>query len=335
MHELLREGASVGVHLVIAGDRSCCPAGCRVLTEDKLVLRLTDQTDYSLAGLNPKKLPDEIAPGRGFRADGAVETQVALLDDDPSGQGQAAALRASRQPPENATADVPRADATVPRRRAAEPARFDDAWKLRDDDSRAAAVRPGRRRRRRAHRPLGPDLAAGTPTFLVAGPPKSGRSTVLLDDGQVVPGRRRRQRLIVAPRPSPLRDLAGIAGVAAVLTGDDLTEEELTAALDAGRVSPVALVIDDGELLRTARPSRPCATSSGRRADRGIGIVLGGNAEDVGGGFSGWQVDVRKDRQGALLCPQNITDGDLVGVRLARSSVGAPGSARPGAAPPR
>lgn len=52
--------------------------------------------------------------------------------------------------------------------------------------------------------------------------------------------------------------------------------------------------------------------------------MLGGNAEDVCGGFSGWQVEVKKGRQGALVCPQNSTVGDLVGVRLARSTVGGP-----------
>ncbi len=38
-------------------------------------------------------------------------------------------------------------------------------------------------------------------------------------------------------------------------------------------------------------------------------------------GFSGWQVEVRKNRSGILLSPQNITDGDLVGARLPRSSL--------------
>ncbi len=59
-------------------------------------------------------------------------------------------------------------------------------------------------------------------------------------------------------------------------------------------------------------------------AGPGRAVVLGGSAEDVGGGFSGWQVEARKARQGALLSPQGLSDGDLVGVRLPRSSVGGP-----------
>ncbi len=41
----------------------------------------------------------------------------------------------------------------------------------------------------------------------------------------------------------------------------------------------------------------------------------------MGSGFTGWQVDVKKNRRGALLSPQNMTDGDLVGIRVARSSL--------------
>jgi len=41
-------------------------------------------------------------------------------------------------------------------------------------------------------------------------------------------------------------------------------------------------------------------------------------------------VDLRRNRHGALLCPQGITDGDLIGIRLPRSSVG--GQIQPGRA---
>jgi S-DNA-T family DNA segregation ATPase FtsK/SpoIIIE len=55
--------------------------------------------------------------------------------------------------------------------------------------------------------------------------------------------------------------------------------------------------------------------------DRGIGIVLGGDSSQVAGGFSGWQVEIRKNRSGILLSPQSVSDGDLVGARLSRSSL--------------
>lgn len=74
---MLREGASVGVHLIITRDRSLLTGRGSTLTEDKVTLRLTDRGDYTLAGLNPRKMPDELVQGRGFHADSAIETQVA------------------------------------------------------------------------------------------------------------------------------------------------------------------------------------------------------------------------------------------------------------------
>jgi S-DNA-T family DNA segregation ATPase FtsK/SpoIIIE len=48
-------------------------------------------------------------------------------------------------------------------------------------------------------------------------------------------------------------------------------------------------------------------------------------------GFSGWQVEVKKNRRGALLSPPSISAGDLIGVRLTRAHVAdrvVPGVAR-------
>jgi S-DNA-T family DNA segregation ATPase FtsK/SpoIIIE len=92
---LLREGASAGVSLVVTGDRSLASGRISSLTDNKLVLRLADRGDYALMGLNGRLLPESIPAGRGFTAAGAVETQVALLSPDDSGQGQAAVLSAS------------------------------------------------------------------------------------------------------------------------------------------------------------------------------------------------------------------------------------------------
>ncbi|GFN01880.1 hypothetical protein Smic_04360 [Streptomyces microflavus] len=46
-------------------------------------------------------------------------------------------------------------------------------------------------------------------------------------------------------------------------------------------------------------------------------------------GFSGWFVDVRRNRQGALLSPQAVGDGELIGGKVPRSRIG---GGRPGRA---
>jgi DNA segregation ATPase FtsK/SpoIIIE, S-DNA-T family len=164
------------------------------------------------------------------------------------------------------------------------------------------------------------DLAR-TPMAMVGGPPRSGRSTVLLS---VVESLLRggTDVVIAAPRPSPLRYLADRDGVRGVLTGADLTREELEPLMEAGEPgASVVLVIDDGELLKDVEAKEYLKSLQRTGADRGMAIVLGGDSSDIGSGFSGWQVEM-KGRQGVLISPTGITDGELIGVRVPRSSLG-------------
>ena len=90
---ILREGASLGVHAVITGDRTLA-SNSRVstMTENKLALRLADRSDYTMVGLSPRAIPERIPAGRGFTPNGE-EVQIMLLSADDSGPAQAAALR--------------------------------------------------------------------------------------------------------------------------------------------------------------------------------------------------------------------------------------------------
>jgi S-DNA-T family DNA segregation ATPase FtsK/SpoIIIE len=319
---LLREGASVGIHLIISGDRQLLSGRIATLVDGKIVLRLTERSDYSLANLNPRKLPENIPPGRAFRSESAVELQIALLTADPSGAAQAAALRgiaarATRR-------DIELESARRPFRLDVLPATLNLAEALERTGPEKAApgfalVGVGGDELRGR----GVNLFDGPSSFLIAGPPKSGRSTVLmtmtrtlLDGGATV--------VVLAPRPSPLRALEGLTGVAAVLTGSDVTEEQLAPLFDGlfpGDSAQRVLVVDDGELLRDATAKDWLRDLVRTSRDRGVGIVLAGDIADVASGFSGWQVEVRKNRSGILLSPGAITDGDLVGARLPRSSL--------------
>jgi S-DNA-T family DNA segregation ATPase FtsK/SpoIIIE len=118
-----------------------------------------------------------------------------------------------------------------------------------------------------------------------------------------------------------MRGLAGRPGVRAVLTGPDLAREELEPLMEDGDV-PVVLVVDDGELLKDVDAKDYLRSLQRTGADRGRAIVLGGDSAEVGSGFSGWQVEM-KGRQGVLIAPSGITDGELIGVRVPRSSLGA------------
>ena len=326
--KILGEGASVGVHLVMTGDRSLVGGRIGSMTEDKLAFRLADKDDFALIGLRPRDMPDDIPAGRAFRSGSGIETQVALLAPDASGQGQAAALR------EIAAEAAHRCDGVArtlrPFRVDVLPARlsFGDAWRLRDA--------------RAAPRPLwglvgvggdeltahGPDLADGMPVFIVGGPVKSGRSTILVSMARsfLAGGA---ELIIVAPRSSPLRDLATAAGVLRSFEEPELPADELAAAV-GGFSGPGVVIMDDAELLRDCDAADELKKLIDFGADKRRGLVFGGNSEDICVGFGGWQVDAKRGRRGCLLSPQSLPDGDLMGMRLPRSVIGEP--VRPGRA---
>ena len=321
---LLTEGASVGLHLVMTGDRSLLLGRISSLCEEKLIFKLAEKDDYRLAGLNPRDLPDDVPPGRALRAGSGTELQVALLAPDASGQGQAAALQEIaahcrlRDEAVNGSRLPFRVDA-LPSRMS-----FADAWQLRPvsagrlwglvgvgGDTLAA---------------LGPDLASGMPCFIVAGPAKSGRSTILLSMARsfLAAGT---PVILAAPRPSPLRALAGVPGVLALFDQLELGQPELARAL-AACAGPGVVLIDDAELLRDCGAAGELSRLIALGGDAGRALVLGGDAESIGLGFSGWQVEAKRARRGCLTAPSTIPEGDLIGVRLARDALGQP--PRPG-----
>ncbi len=315
---ILREGASVGVHAVLTGDRSLASGRISALTENKLALRLADRGDYSLIGLNPKSVPERVPSGRAFASGSGLETQVALLTADDSGQAQAAVLAQVAAEATARDADLPRS--ARPFRVDVLPSRigFEAAWQLVPGavPTPFALVGVGGD----DLQGLGCDFAGG-PTFIVAGPNRSGRSTLLAVMARSLV-RSGAQVLLVAPRPGALRELEGQAGVLALVTDANEAAETYEKAL-AASAGPVVLLIDDGEGLRDV-PAADLFREIVKGAQPGVSLVLGGNAEGICTGLSGWQVEAKKSRQGVLLSPQGISDGDLVGVRLPRSAIGQP-----------
>ncbi|GAA1866051.1 FtsK/SpoIIIE domain-containing protein [Myceligenerans crystallogenes] len=315
--ELLRDGAGAGIHVIVAGDRSLLTSRMSVLTDDVVVLRLTDRLDYGMAGINHKKVPDEVPPGRGYRGGSGLELQIAILGEDPAGRAQSATARAmaaairEREDVAPGTGpfrvdDLPSTITVEAAYRYAPAAAAGPLWAMLGvggDDLTA----------------MGMDLAGDAPSFVVAGPARSGRSTMLAVMAESLL-RGGTELLVAAPRPSVLRDLAGRDGVRAVLTeAGELTEEALGRHLAPG--APVVLLVDDAELVADCPAKNWLRTWFRTAADHRQALVLGGDAKEVASGFSGWQVDAKKHRRGALLSPQDRFDGDLVGASLARSAV--------------
>ncbi|NEB28213.1 cell division protein FtsK [Streptomyces sp. SID14446] len=321
---MMREGASVGLHMVMTGDRQILSTRIGSLTEDKYGLRLADRSDFSLIGINARKIPEEIPPGRGYRNEHGTETQFALLTEDATGQGQAAALSAIGEAAAARDAELPRD--RRPFRVDVLPTRitFADAWEMRDPDASRSKLWGLAGIGGDDIMGFGPDLSQGVPTFVIAGPAKSGRSTTLMNMARSYLAQGVRL-VVAAPRPSPLRELDGEEGVLKVFDEDDIEGDDLREAIDsASREEPIVVLVDDGEVLEDCDAETVFKRIVQRGAERGLGLVIAGDEEDVCSGFSGWQVEMKKGRRGILLSPQDSSAGELIGIRTNRSMVGGP-----------
>ncbi|HEX7277694.1 MAG TPA: hypothetical protein VF244_10005, partial [Acidimicrobiales bacterium] len=168
--------------------------------------------------------------------------------------------------------------------------------------------------------PVVVDLADLGGTFVVAGPGRSGRSTALATLVRSLAGRGADGLpiVLVTPRPSPLRDLAGLPGVVAVLS----TAEEIAGLGELlDELAPLAVVVDDAELLADGPPAVELGRLVRTCRDSGSVLVAAGTTDDLlSSRYRGWLADARRPRSGLLLCPATATDGELFDLRLPRSA---------------
>jgi S-DNA-T family DNA segregation ATPase FtsK/SpoIIIE len=324
---LFREGSAAGLKVVMTADRSGLSGHVSSAFADRLVMRFADPNDYSTAGLQAREVPKNMPPGRALRITdtGVDETQIGLLAQDPAGQAQVRALREIAEEARTRYGRVPagrrplRVDALPTRITASEAMALDPDFSPPSPLWALLAVGGDE-----LH-PIGIDLEENGPGFVIAGPPKSGRSTALLCAAESLL-QAGTPLVVVTPRRSPLRDLEGREGVLGMLnadsSGDDL--EEIQDQLD-GR--PYVVVVDDAELLYDAPLDEPLEGVIRKGADGGVGLLAAGTTDSLSGQYRGFAVEARKSRNGMLLTPQSSSDGELFGIRLpANSGGGAAGS---------
>jgi S-DNA-T family DNA segregation ATPase FtsK/SpoIIIE len=318
MLQTLREGAAVGLRAVVSTDRSALVGQASTVFGQRMVLRLADRSDANMAGIRERSLPSHQPPGR-VMFEGTpqpFEAQIALLDPDPSGPAQVAALRrlGDRALAAHGRPPLPQR----PLRVDTLPARVTLAEALQADPEFAAPsplwalVGVGGDELA----PQGLDVRDEGPGLVVAGPPRSGKSSTLLTMARSLLARGT-EVLAITPRRSPLRSLEGDDGVIGVF-GGDLTPEALVAAIEE-RDRFVALV-DDAELLFNG-PLDDLLNQvllAGRDADHGM--IIAGATGDLSRAYGGFIPQALKSRCGVLVAVASPADGDLFGVRLPRNA---------------
>ncbi|WP_211277810.1 FtsK/SpoIIIE domain-containing protein, partial [Couchioplanes caeruleus] len=317
MVRLLRDGAGVGIHLVLAGDRVLGGGRYSGSTEEKIVLRLNDRQDYSSVGIPTKAAPSDPAPGRGIRTADLSAAQIAVLDSDLGGTAQAQVLLTLGEELAKREAQVP--DGRRALRLDVLPDRitYADALAL---HALRGPMRPLIAVGGDRLTSLGPDLT-DVPSFVIGGPPRTGRSTALLSAAEsLLAGGT--GLVVLAPRRSPLRDLEGRPGVAAVITDPEVSISEFRGVLRNIPQASAVIVVDDAELLMGAEIDADLAQLARGAQGNGWGLLAAGNAESLALSLAGWMGQVKRNRTGLLLSPQGLSDGEIIGVKLTRGVVG-------------
>ncbi|WAX56143.1 FtsK/SpoIIIE domain-containing protein [Jatrophihabitans cynanchi] len=297
--ELLRAGPSAGFSTAIAGGPGTFAPRLAGQVGVRLLLPLSDRNDAALAGVAPAQLPTRACPGRAVRVGDAAELQLAHLGAAPTEAEQQRAIARAR----TRWRDSPRATGAV-RVRPLPPQVELDAL-----PARAGRVLLGVGGDAAA--PVAVDLFAGQARLLVAGPPRSGRSTVLrllllqllaLD----VP------MLVAAPARSPLTALAIERDVPVLRPGEQPPD----------RPAPRAVLVDDSAAFLDAAAGEALTTLV-RDGPAGLAAVAAGDSSELAITFRGVGAEVRRSRCAVLLAP-GPADGELAGVRLPRRRGDAP-----------
>ncbi|MBW3069582.1 cell division protein FtsK [Actinomyces sp. 594] len=319
METLLREGPAAGLRVVIAGDRGTFRGRMGMMLEDRIVLRMPAAEDFELVGMRTRDVPQSMPPGRAFRSGTSPrEVQLALLDADPSGTAQVAAVHREGDAAKQRWGETPAA------RR---PPRVDEL-PLAISAAEALALGP-RLRKGELALAVGGDTLSVLPlrmeevgnTVLVTGPRRSGKSTALcfglqtaLEVGTPV--------ILVLARRSPLEAYRNHSGIIGALDSS-AKAEDLRELLKTHGTSTL-VVVDDYDVLGNDHALVAVLEEHVKTCrDQPGGVLVASGVDELTGMYRGLMTQVKRNRTGLILAPRSPQDGDALTARLPRS-VGQP-----------
>ncbi|HEX3932969.1 MAG TPA: FtsK/SpoIIIE domain-containing protein [Nocardioides sp.] len=304
LERLIPDGPGVGLHFVVTADRrAAVPSSLTSVITTRLVLRMAERDDYALVGVRQDLVHHaSMGPGRGF-IQGTTEVQVAVVAS-PDPRAEAAAI--------DELAQSARQRWSVPVRRLARmpgQVRLDDlpapaspfalTCGVGDDDVQPAVL----------------DLTDGH--ALVAGPPRSGRTTALATLA-VSAGRASEPpaKALLRTRRSPLDDVvAWDVGPVDATDPESVTRAlgEVDALLTAGR--SVLCLLDDVDSMPD-EVSTALEELSRRGRDEPVRLVAAVDNRWAMRAYAGLVPEIRRGKRALLMSPDVELDGDLAGVRL-------------------
>lgn len=298
LYRAYTDGPDVGMHFAVSTTRSkAVPPAIDEVTTQKWLFRLADPYDYSTAGIKPAQGPSPV-PGRCVLAETRLQTHVAT---PWQGFGQAVAEVSRRwrdaAPKESAVGQLP------------EDVRFAELGVQADVSGEPWLVPVGVRESDLAPHFL--ELYEGE-HLLIAGPARSGRSTLLLAIAEAL-------RSSAASQSRPVR-VWGLCDRRSPLATADLERvavgaDEVAALVAQVRLQtdPVALLVDDAERFEDGD-----GALEGLLSLPHVHLIASGRSDDLRSLYSHWTKTLRKARCGVLLRPNIDYDGDLLGVNLPR-----------------
>ena len=331
---LLREAASAGVTVLLAGDRAVLGVRVASSLRRKFLFELIDRTDFAMAGINQSSVPITFNPGRAVCAEDGLEVQFALLDSNPAAAAQWRAVRRIADARTQMEASAAARPCPEPIRIRPLPSRITRAqltattagmsriqsttagartWEIR----RSTTTTPGSHTKH--HGPSGillgvggddagavhVDVFAGNARFLIAGVPRGGRSNAALRIAEQL-RMSGVELLVIAPQRSPLVTWARAQAVCWFLPTDTADTRTITSA------RPDLVIVDDSEQV----DDTPIGEALLRlMAGLGCAVVAVARSDDLLISFRGVAAEVRRSRTGLLLQP-GVADGETLGIRV-------------------
>lgn len=298
LYRAYADGPGAGMFFAVSTTRArAVPSAMDEVTTQKWVFRLADSYDYSTLGIRGKTVPAAV-PGRCVSTTKLLQMHIATPGRGLQDAVREAAARWQDLPgkPEVIGVlpdDVPSAELAPLTDLSGEP------WLIpvgrREDSLQPACL----------------ELYEGE-HLLIAGPARSGKSTLLLAIAQVLRaggGAVRPAIWGIFDRRSPLAeaDLDRAAG-----SPDEIPALLASLRLESG---PVFLLIDDAERIDDADQSITSLLNAGIP---GLCVIAAGRSADLRALYNHWTKVVRKSRCGVLLQPDIDFDGDLLGVTIPR-----------------